>query len=860
MRILFKYFIFLSLTSCVFGPIGTSKKALKKLGDQDYAKADLLVDKALAKDSLLPASRYAKSKLLIAYDSPEFYDSAYFYILSAHTVFDTLNIKSKEKHIKHGFDSLTFRRHKMLIDSLAFQWAQRVNTEAGFNEFLKKHPTAQQVLLAKTRRNALAFASAKEENTYQSYKLFMEKYPEAVQVREARNRYEKLYFDKSTADGRVTSYIRFLEKHPETPYRREAEQKIFEVTTSEHSVGGYELFLRNYPKSHLRQKAINFAYHVAKTTKDVQLNVRYLSDSLKEVKALEGTALFAHLDEGKYGFFQNEGKVVISPQFSQIHTKYKCESTTEDFLIVDNKIKGRNGANILQYQPEQVIDMGYGLLKVGSDKNWSIVHKSGIRIRNEVYSEVKLLAGKMLALKKNNIWKIETVSGRLLIADSFDDVFVQGAYIFFEKDELFEVKTDRQLLQAVDNTPGRFEYIFTDYEILSDGNIWLASNYGEMITNQQLEELIPYANQSISTLNGSFFVKKQTGVKLYDQSYKVLKEQLTSASYNQSWLIDKQDSVLWMLDLQDYTVSTTTYDSAQLLGRNFLQVFTGDTITTYFKDGLQVHFEKTARFNVLGNESTEYLRVLSNRRMKLYNQYGSLLLDESPIELSVMSDHALIFTEKNKKGLIDGKSGEKTLNPIYDAIGNYHNGRVSLLKDKQFGLYDMTSGLLIEPAFDKNIVSYNDSVYILSKAGRHYLTITGEPFTKEGFEQVEYWNDTTAIVKWDASWSFYNLKLMRQTGPFFKSYQIQELDSGEKLIMILGEAGYGVYSDRRGEIVSPTYNDVVVLSSDDEPILFTEKHIKEAAFFVVIYYDLDGKALLKKAYESKDYDRIYCDQ
>jgi len=860
MRIFFKILVFLSLTSCVFGPIGISKKALKKLNDQDFTKAEQLVAKALAKDSLLPASKYAKSRLLIAYDSPEFYDSAYLYVLSAQSILDTLHTKSKVKHIKHGFDSVTLMHHKTLIDSLAFQWTQRVNTEAGYNEFLEKYPTAQQVLMAKTRRNAIAFASAKEENTYQSYKLFMEKYPEAVQVKEARNRYEKLYFDKSTADGRVTSYIRFLEKHPETPYRREAEQKIFEVMTSEHSAGGYELFLRNYPKSHLRQRAINFAYHVAKASEDVRLNARYLSDSLRKVIALEDIALFAYLEEGKFGFFDNDGKVVITPQFGQIHQKYKCESTKDDFLLVEGTVKGRNGAIILDKQPEQVIDLGYGLLKVGSENNWRVVHKSGIQIRSEAYSEAKLLAGKMLALKKGNLWSIETVSGRLLIADNFDDVFVQSDFIFFEKDDLIEVKTDRQLLQAVDNTPGRFEYIFTDYEILPDGNIWLASSFGEMIANEHLEELIPYANQKINILNGSFLVKKQTGARLYDQSYKVIKEGLSSANYNQSWLIDKQDSALWMFDLQDYTISTRSYDSAQLLGRNFLQVFKGDTTAIYFRDGLKVPFVKTARFNVLGNEATEYLKVFGNKRMQLYNQYGSLLLDENPVELSALSKNALVFTEKNKKGLIDGRSGDKLLNARYDAIGNFDGGKVSLLRDKQFGLFDLKSRLLIEPAYDKNIISYNDSVFVASKGNRQYFTTTGEPFTEEGFDQVEYWSDTTAIVRMNITWNFFDLKSKTTLGPSFKSYQIQSLPSGEKLITILGENGYGVFSDRRGEVVSPTYNDVVILSSDDEPILFTEKHIKEASFFVVIYYDLDGNALLKKAYESKQYDRIYCDQ
>ena len=131
MRKFIKISVFLLLTSCAFGPLGLPKRALKKLNDQDFAKAAQLIEKALEKDSLQPASRFMKSKLLVAYESPEFYDSAYFYVLSAQVVLDTINSKAKDLHIKHGFDSLTFHNHKELIDSL--------HTNGPKEKILKRH-------------------------------------------------------------------------------------------------------------------------------------------------------------------------------------------------------------------------------------------------------------------------------------------------------------------------------------------------------------------------------------------------------------------------------------------------------------------------------------------------------------------------------------------------------------------------------------------------------------------------------------------------------------------------------------------------------------------------------------------------
>jgi len=861
MRLLSAIFISLLVSSCAFGPLGVSKKAIKQLDKGNVLKTQELVKKALEKDSLLPAALYAKSRLLVSYDSQEFYDSAHLYILKAQAVYDTIDVKIKDKHQKNEFDNARFQDLKLKIDSLAFKWATHVNTEDGYNDFLTKYTDAKQRSLAKTKRNLLAFATAKKENTYQSYKQFMEKYPDAVQVAEAKRRYEKLYFDKSTADGRVMSYIRFLEKHPSTPYRKEAEQKIFEVMTSEHSVGGYQLFIRKYPKSHLRKKSINYAYHVSKETGQ-RFPKELLSDSLKRAQSLEQYELITILEEGLFGFADTEGKTILSPKYKEVDNQYLCRSTKEDFLLVNDQVEGRNGTVISATRFEEVVDMGYGLLKVKLNDKWGVLHKSGDKIVKLVYDEVKLLNGNILALRMATDWNLQTISGRLLVRDQFDDLYQQGEFFFFEKDDLVVVKNVKSLLSAVDNNPVPFEYLFGDYELLPDGNIWLQSNYGETVMNSELEELIPYADQKIEPLNNGFLIENMDKYEVLDNEYKTILTGIENGKYNNSWFTGWSDTTALAISMADFQPKEIKADSTGLLGESFLLAFNTDTVDVYFGNDTIRSFLRKNSFELIGNtESGEYLLVAEDDSKRLFNIKGEFVLEIEAEQLTPLGTEYLVFTENRKKGLYSLKTGKRLLKPTYDAIGNYKNGSVSLLKDQRFGLFNANKGLSVDTKYERNIIDYNDSVFIASEKGKLYLLgKDGKHLNKEGFDKIDFWNDTLSIVKHEGSWRLFDFSNGLVEGLSFQSYTTYEYADNEKLAIILSENKYGVVNESGVVVIPPTFNDIVLISTSGAPVIFTEKHIKEVEFYVVIYYDIAGNILKKQAFESKAYYRIYCEQ
>ena len=59
-------------------------------------------------------------------------------------------------------------------------------------------------------------------------------------------------------------------------------------------------------------------------------------------------------------------------------------------------------------------------------------------------------------------------------------------------------------------------------------------------------------------------------------------------------------------------------------------------------------------------------------------------------------------------------------------------------------------------------------------------------------------------------------------------------------------------------VITPTFNDIVNIGSKKKPVYFAEKFIREALFYVVIYYDSKGRILRKQVFNEEEYNSIYC--
>ncbi|MDX1630174.1 MAG: hypothetical protein R3345_15800, partial [Fulvivirga sp.] len=406
-----------------------------------------------------------------------------------------------------------------------------------------------------------------------------------------------------------------------------------------------------------------------------------------------------------------------------------------------------------------------------------------------------------------------------------------------------------------------FRYQYEDFELLSDGSIWLKSAAGEGIFNKQLEPLISESKYGIEILPKGYLVKKSTHTTLLDKNFKTIEAAIEWLGENDRWLLGKKESSFIAYRQDNLYQQIAVSDSTVLFGEHYLLSYYADSTVLYFSERSFVVLPGETKFQLLKTaESPEYIMAYQKGSNVIYDPEGNSVLQTDIGDIKPLGKAYFVVTVRGKKGLIDASTGKELLSPRYEAIGNYNNGFVSLLNNERFGLYNAHTQIHIEPAYEKNLRIYNDSVFISEKNGLQWLIDkNNEALHKEGFEEVKYWNDTTAFVRQTDGWRKFSMITQAYSAAIFNVLREITFEQ-ERFILVLSENKYGVFSAVRGEIIPPVYNDIVVLKSSDQILFFTEKHIQEADFFVVIYYDGAGNIIRKQAYEPEDYYRLYCDR
>jgi hypothetical protein len=178
----------------------------------------------------------------------------------------------------------------------------------------------------------------------------------------------------------------------------------------------------------------------------------------------------------------------------------------------------------------------------------------------------------------------------------------------------------------------------------------------------------------------------------------------------------------------------------------------------------------------------------------------------------------------------------------------------------KFGLYNIALQKLIKPQYDKNLIPYAEDFIAAYESGHYgFIDWEGESATAFEFEEIRYWNDTTALVKKDQRWMLFAMKTWKSIEGDIRDVKMISDTPDEKLAIVKQGEAYGVLSNRKGVVIPLTFTDLVNIGSSEEPLYFTEKHVSEASIFVVIYYDRNGRLLRREIYEeADDYEKIYC--
>lgn len=830
---------------------------MHNLQKQKWEKARGQLIKTLAKDSLNAAAYYGLSVYYVSMANPAYQlDSAYSYTLKALSHYHLAQPKQRDRWKRIPLDSLIIGQQRIRIDSAAFNRALKINTEAGYIDFINRFPTASQLPLANELRDEVAYIDALRENTYQSFFTYLSKYPSAGRAKEAKDRYERLLYEAKTKDKKLLSYESFLFEYPSTPYRKIVEQQIFEIITAGGSVEDFEKFLRKYPGSSKAQAARNILFHILK--EEDHNTQSWSNDSINRVESLSQTYLVPFLKGGKFGFMNEQGTDIINPVFEEIQNDYRCGNVKEELLVLDNKIMARNGAVIYQGEIDEVEELGYGFLKITTSRCVQVIHFSGVAIgHGECFEDAMLLRQNFIALQKEKKWSVWTLTGRMLMSFEWDDIRAVHSVIVFERRGKFRLASPGQLAKTADQVPVRFLYSDLDeVKAWPNNKIWFRKGDEQAVLNQNLTEWIKKDQHEISSTFFGAVSKHKDGYTLFHHSG--ISQTFEQIKINNPWVAGKSAQG-WQVWDPGITHHQVNFDS---IG------FAGPIVVAFKNDSVRVRMTNTSYIESLtvkpkflpGKDSIFFLLIEEGDRKKIYNNRCEFLFAVSYDHIEYNNEGFFTIHKKGKRGLITSE-GKLIIQPEYDAMGTVKDGIVTLLKERKFGLMNLKTRKQIKTEFEKNVLFYNQSHLIAFKNGLYGLIgWNNKPVTPFEFEEIQFWNDSAALVRKKFNWMIYNFIEKKIEVDKVKRFKWVLNTQEEKIIILQQENSYGVLSSRRGIVIAPTFSDIINLGSSTTPLYFTEKHVEEAAIYIVIYYDRNGHQLRKQVFEVEEYERIYCNK
>jgi hypothetical protein len=860
----------------ITGGYAGEKRALKFLEKGKYGKLVDYLEKSIKKDSLNPGAYYVYSLL---YNEPEYYarnlDTAYQYILISLDMIKMIDERGLKKLNKAGINDSTINIQKQKLDLQGYNRAKELHTIDDYNAYIQNFNTSAYKEQAIEDRNALAYEMAERENTYQSYLRYMEVYPDSRQYAKAKENYDKLLFEDQIRDGTLKKYSDFIEKYPESPFLPMAVENIYNLSTCGNTESSLVQFIRKFPDSKWVPDAINRLFHNfhAEGKRDFTYNYSYLplSDSIKRVDWFNNSVLIPVFEQGKYGFITTTGEMLIPYHYDDIDPAYLCGNIRKDFLRVKKEnsdiIISKTGNLISSQNFFLVEDLGYGLLKIGSEVKYGLIYKTGKEILPVEFDEIERLGDRFLKVRQNRSWKLYSINGLPLTEDIFLEINKEGRFMALKKDGKWAISTDETITDSFIDGAVLFDFKYDDYELIEPVQILCMIGERETVLNHELQEKIPLDLQNIFTLQEGWLIRKDSTYHIFDDAFvRISGSGFETVKYKGKWISGKTGDK-WIL-YYNYAPfpDVFAYDSLNILSDSYVLGYLDNKpflIFTNLKKQELNDFEsvRTLKFSITDepeNPPVELLKIDYNRtKTSIFNQEGKEIISGNYDDIQAIGPEYLIIHKGGKTGLAD-TSGQIHVKPLYDAIANYHDGFVSILNQKKFGLFNMHLDLMISPRYDRLINAYNHSYLMVhEKEGYGLIDLNREKVTDTDFEEIIYWNDTTMLARRDGFWHFYDMKNGRFLIENILQFEFLK-NEDEKIIIYNKDDHFGVAENIKGILINHTFNDIVNLGSPENPVFFAEKYIPEAEFYVVIYYDQSGKILRKQVFDEKEYDKIYC--
>src|SRR4051812_2006536 len=224
------------------------KEGYKALKIYNYFKAKEIFEKGMRKKTL--AAAYGLSIIYSRGDNPfTDIDSANKFITTCKNAFEAANKEKREAVLYFGISEKSIDSLLHEITQKAFISYKSKNSIAEWNRFIDAYTVPPYCYKAIDSRDSLVYMLARQKNTVQSYDEFLKGYPYSKYVTEAKQKFDLVLFLSSTIKNTIKEYENFIRENPTSPFKDDAENAIFKLSTRHGSISEYDQFIKKYPQN-----------------------------------------------------------------------------------------------------------------------------------------------------------------------------------------------------------------------------------------------------------------------------------------------------------------------------------------------------------------------------------------------------------------------------------------------------------------------------------------------------------------------------------------------------------------------------------------------------------------------------------
>lgn len=588
-------------------------KAMQELEQRNFGTCYQLLQHSLPKHPA--AASFGLLKYFVT-DYTLNTDSAYYYFLKADQNLKAATVKEKEKlALLLNFTDSTLAHQFNYLANKELIAVQADTSLASFERVRKRYASVDDVFLKATvLRDSLAFHQAIILNNSNGFLAFINNYPDAQEIPEAQLKYEELYYQEQTSENNENVLAQFILTNPNHRYINQAWQRLYELVRSAGTLEAYAHFVRVYPNSPFTSEAWKEVYKLYMHEYSVERLEAFKQEypdypdliNLEKDGALLLTVLYPWQENGKYGYINQEGKLLIACMYDEASAFY------DGAAIVS--INGKMG--LINKKNEVMTSNFY-------DEIFDPQQRTFIAKKGELYGVLNHLGKLVIALKYKDIQRLE--NGALMLEDSLgyylswaDGVLFNTQPMVYE--EIEQYIAGQRVIPSVVSTP-----VIADPSLplvfVKNGKKGLKLNGKELLA-ATFEDILPFqAAVAIAKKKGKFGLIDAAGKTILNFDY-------TSIRYlaGLGFLIE-QNSLLGIYEVNKGFTIPIAYEGIKPFEKTYLLVSIMGKDGLLTLDGKQVlatNYERIARFD------SETLVLIQGDKMAYFLEKENRLIERLP--------------------------------------------------------------------------------------------------------------------------------------------------------------------------------------------------------------------------------------